>query len=76
MVKFWPQNISLPYSFSPVALSISNPNGSRRYTAKSKLKYILLQDLENYTYEGLQSLQEYKIVVDMIALINNILNKS
>ena len=43
---------------------------------KSKQKDILLQDLKDHTHEGPQSLQEYAIVVDMIALINTILNKS
>ena len=33
---------SLLYSLSPVPLTICNPNGSRRHTAKTKLKYILL----------------------------------
>ena len=67
---------TLPYSLSPVALKICFPDGIHRHTAKNKLKDILLQDLEDHTYEGPQSLQEYAIVVDMIALINTILNKS
>ena len=33
---------SLSYSLSPVPLSIWNPDGTRRHTAKCKLKYILL----------------------------------
>ena len=53
-----------------------NPNGSRQHTAKSKLKDILLQDLEDHTKEGPQSLLEYAIFVNRIALINTILNKS
>ena len=82
MVKFWLWKISyrlktgksvdfkktLPYSFSPVALNICKPDGSRRHTASSKLKDILLQVLEDHTYERPQSLREYAIVVDMIAL--------
>ena len=67
---------TLLYSLSAALLSICNPNGSRRHTGKSKLKYILLQDLEDHTKEGPQSLQEYAVVVNMIALINTILNKS
>ena len=42
---------TLLYALFPVHLSISDPDGSRRHTAKSKLNYISLQDLENYTYE-------------------------
>ena len=53
-----------------------NADGSRRHIAKSKLKDILQQDLEDHTYEGPQSLQEYANIVDMIPLINTILNKS
>ena len=67
---------TLPYSLSPVALKICFPDGIRRHTAKNKLKDILLQDLEDHTYEGPQSLQEYANVVDTIPLINTILNKS
>ena len=33
---------SLSYSLSAVRLSICNTDGTRRHTAKSKLKYILL----------------------------------
>ena len=67
---------ALPYCLSPVSLSVWNADGSRQHTAKNKLNDILLQDLENHTYEGPKSLQEYAIVVDMIALTNTILNKS
>ena len=67
---------ALFFPLSSVPLSICNPDGSRRHTAKSKLKDILLQDLEDHAHEGPQSLQEYAIVVDMIALINTILKKS
>ena len=63
----------LSYSLSSVPLSICNLDGSSRHTAKSKLKYILLRDLENQMNEGPQFTQEYAIVVDMIALINTIL---
>ena len=40
------------------------------------MKDILLQDLEDHTNEGLQSLQEYEIIVDIIELINTIPSKS
>ena len=42
---------ALPYALFPVHLSTSNPDESRRYTAKSKLNDVLLQRLENNTYE-------------------------
>ena len=42
---------------------------------RCELKDILLQDLEDQTNEGLQSLQEYAIIVDIIALMNTIFNK-
>ena len=37
------------YSLSPVTLSIYNHDGSRRHTAKSKLKDILMLDLEDHS---------------------------
>ena len=40
------------------------------------MKDILLQDIEDHINEGLQSLQEYAIIVDIIALMDTILNKS
>ena len=40
------------------------------------MKDILLPDLEDHTNEGVQSLQEYPIVLDIIALITTVLNKS
>ena len=40
------------------------------------MKDVLLQDLEDHNNERLQSLQEYAILVDIIALMNTILNKS
>ena len=67
---------TLSFSLSLVPLSVCIPDGCRRHLAKSKLKDILLQDLEDHTNEGPQSLQEYAIVVNMVALINTILNKS
>ena len=42
---------ALPYALFPVHLSTSNPDESRRYTAKSKLNDVLLQRLESNTYE-------------------------
>ena len=42
----------------------------------ASLKDILLQDLEEHTNEGLQPRQEYAIIVDKIALMNTVLNKS
>ena len=42
---------ALPYALFSVHLSISNLNEWRRDTSKSKLNDILLQDLENHTYE-------------------------
>ena len=39
------------------------------------MKDILLQDLEDHTKERLQSLQEYAIILDIIALMNTIVNK-
>ena len=39
-------------------------------------KDILLQVLEDHTNEGLQTLQEYAITADIIALMNAIPNKS
>ena len=67
---------ALRYSLFSVPLRICNPNGSRRHTAKNKVRYILLQDLEDRTHEEPQFLREYSMVVDMIALINTIPNKS
>ena len=67
---------ALSYSLSPLPLSICKLDGTRRQTVKWKLKDILLQDLEDHTNEGPQSLQEYAVVVDMIVLMNTILNKS
>ena len=67
---------ALSYSLSLLPSSICKSDGTRRQTVKWKLKDILLQDLEDHTNEGSQSLQEYAIVVDMIALMNTILNKS
>ena len=58
---------ALLYSYSPVPC---------RHIAKNKLKDILLQDLEDHINEGPQSLQEYAIVINMIALTISILNKS
>ena len=66
----------MSYSLSLVPLSICNSNGSRRHTAKFKLKDSLLQDIEDHAKEGPKSRQEFAIVVNMIALINTILNKS
>ena len=37
---------------------------------------LIKKDLEDHTYEGPQSPQEYAIVVDIIALINTIFSKS
>ena len=54
---------ALPYALFPVHLSISNPNGSRQHTATNNLNYILLQDLENHTYEFSS---DYAIVVNAI----------
>ena len=67
---------TLPYSLSPLLLTICKLDGTRRQTTKCKLKDVLLQDLEDHNNEGLQSLQEYAILVDIIALMNTILNKS
>ena len=67
---------ALTYSLPPVPLGICKLDGTRPQTAKCKLKDILLQDLEDHTKEGLQSLQEYAIILDIIALMNIIVNKS
>ena len=67
---------ALSYSFSPVPLSICKRDGTRRYTAKEKLKDNLPRSLEDHMNEGPQSFQEYTIFVDMIALMNTILKKS
>ena len=40
------------YSLSPLPLSICKLDGTRRQTAKCKLKDMLLQDLEDHTNEG------------------------
>ena len=66
----------LSYSLSPLPLTIYKLNGTPRQTAKCKLKDILLQDLEDHNNEGLQSLQEYAILLDITALMNTILTKS
>ena len=58
---------ALPYALFSVHLVISSPDESLQHTAKSKLNDILLQDLENHTYEFSS---DYAIVV------NTILNKS
>ena len=58
---------ALPYALFSVHLVISSPDESLQHTAKSKLNDILLQDLENHTYEFSS---DYAIVV------NAILNKS
>ena len=63
---------ALSYPLSPVPLSISNPDGSRRSTAKSKLKDILLQFRETTVNEEPDLSQDSAILVDMIALINTI----
>ena len=49
----------LPYPLFPVDLGISNPDGSRRHTANSNLNDILLQDLENHTYEVFSRICNY-----------------
>ena len=67
---------TLSYSLSPLLLTICKLDGTRRQTTKCKLKDVLLQDLEDHNNERLQSLQEYAILVDIIALMNTILNKS
>ena len=67
---------ALSYSFSPVPLSICKPDGTRRYTAKEKLKDNLPQNLEDHMNEGPQFFQEYTIFVDVIALMNTIFKKS
>ena len=64
---------TLSYSLSPLPLSICKLDGTCQQTGKGKLKDILLQDLEDHTNEGLQYLQEYAIVVDIIALMNTTL---
>ena len=60
------------YSLSPLPFSICKLVGTRQETSKCRLKDTLLQD---HTNKGLQSLQEYAIIVDIIAFMNNILNK-
>ena len=60
------------YSLSPLPFSICKLVGTCQETSKCRLKDTLLQD---HTNKGLQSLQEYAIIVDIIAFMNNILNK-
>ena len=64
------------YSLSSLLLNICKLDGTCQQTAKCKLKNILLQDLQDHNNKGLQSLKEYTILVDIIALMNTILNKS
>ena len=62
---------ALCHSLSPVPLSISHPDGTKRKTAKNKLKDVIFKECPEVR-EKLQGNGSDNVVVDMMAVLNTI----